>query len=174
MVPRPKVGRAAFVAVLLVAASAFAFALARTAQGCPSEWAGAEHVAIAAHEATFIRVDPLHLYEVGGSALLEYSPSAGNRHPLSVIVAVGGSRANLQQVEFTCLRATHGDEVWSVRPTDGGINSPSGDGAPSGRSAFALGPEWPPGDTITMEAWLRIDDRRYVLVFPPLTLTKGA
>ena len=161
------------VAGACVLAGLIVVGLVRGSTGCPSRWDDAQRVDVSPIDQTYIRIDPLHVYSLGGSAILDYSLNARSDHPLSVTVGVGGSRENLADVEFTCVHVTHRDEILTVRPRDGGIESAYTDGLPSGRSAFVNGPGWPPGDTITVDAWLRIGQRHYVVVLPEMTLGRG-
>jgi hypothetical protein len=178
-------GKQLFVAILVLGLGTIAIAFSRLPERCPLSWDGAERIEMPAGGSTaYIRVDPLHVYSVSGSAMLNYMPTVDSGpltrlgpipHPLSVVLGVGsGFRSDLEDAHFTCVRVTHGDELWTSRPQNYDIQSPQWDlPGPSGRMAGTGGPEWPAGDQIQMEAWLQIGARRVVLVFPPFALMKG-
>ena len=126
-------------------------------------------------------------YDVSASAMLDYMPHSGppSGHPLSVVAHIGAiSREALGGPQFTCVRVTHGDEVWARRPTTYEVTTladgyppgaPSPVPNPAGRmGARGDGPEWPAGDLIGLEVWIDVGGHHYVFVAPPFPLMKGA
>jgi hypothetical protein len=166
--------------IVLIAIGVAMIAITRATEACPASWEGAQRVEISRDSATaYIRMDAFHLYAVSGSALLDYMPhpvtflSSADMHPLSVTLHISGTREDLRDALYTCVVVHHGADTWTTRPQNLDINSPQGVAGPSDRIASAVGPEWPAGDQIDMEAWLQVGTQRFVVVFPPFALFKG-
>ena len=93
------------------------------------------------------------------------------------------SRDALGDAQFTCVRLTHGDELWARRPTTYDVTAlsdgyppgaPSPVPNPAGRmGARSDGPEWPAGDLIGLEVWVSVRGHHYTFVGPPFPLGKG-
>ncbi len=151
---------------------------------CPSDWSDAQRIEMTGGAAAFT-VDGT-AYNMSASALLNYMPYSGppSGHPLSVVAAIGAmSRDALGDAQFTCVRLTHGDELWARRPTTYEVTAladgyppgaPSPVPNPAGRmGARGDGPEWAAGDLIGLEVWVSIRGHHYTFVGPPFALGKG-
>lgn len=171
------------------------FAIGQVREACPFDWSGATRIELNG-EVGDVLLDGTP-YRVGGHALLDYMPRAlispldqltyrlnAPGHPLGVGASISASsREALGDPAFTCVRVTHGSEVWARRPTTYDIQTLA-DGYPPGapppaqneawRSAYATGgPEWPTGDRIGLELWASVNGHRYVFVLAPFALLRG-
>lgn len=184
--PTPRhLRRYALLAVAAVLIAAVAVVWTRVDASCPSDWSDAQRIEMTGGAAAFT-LDGTR-YEVSASALLDYMPHSGppSGHPLSVVAHIGAnSREALGDPQFTCVRVTHGEEVWARRPSTYEVTTladgyppgaPSPVPNPAGRmSARGDGPEWPAGDLIGLEVWVSVRGQHYTFVAPPFPLMKGA
>ena len=170
--------------ILVLGIGTLLLAFTRIPHMCPFGFTTAERLAVPPNSAAIVSIHGRY-WQAGGSAMLDYMPRFGpgpmfdmrrEAHPLNVVLSVSArTRAEAERATFSCVRLRHGDETWSLRPTNYRVESPQWDlPGESWRLATALGgPEWPAGDMITMEAWLVVDGERYVLEFPPFALARG-
>jgi hypothetical protein len=180
------VAKQAFVAVLVLGFGTLLLAASRLPEACPFELIPAQKVEIATpFGSADLQVDGRG-YRVGGSgAMLDYMPRVDSGplarlgpqpHPMGTTMSISAlTRGDLENVAFTCVRATRGAEVWARRPSNYDIQSPQWD-APgeSWRMAAANGgPEWPAGDPVALEISVVIRGHRFVLAYPPVALLKG-
>ena len=188
-------GRYIVVGLMALAVLVGGLVLARPWSWCPVDWSGASRIELIAKFAD-VTLDGRR-YRIGGDALLDYGlrvlttpvdqllyRTQGERHPLTVIANISAeSRDALDEPEFTCVRATLGSANWSQRPITFGTQTLA-DGYPPGapppqrneawRQAVAKdGPEWPAGESISLELWLSVRGQRYVVALPPFALLKG-
>ena len=177
--------RYALVAVAAIVLAVAAIFVTRADASCPSNWGDAQRIEMTNSAASFTLEGTR--YDVSASAMLDYMPHSGppSGHPLSVVAHIGAiSREALGGPQFTCVRVTHGDEVWARRPTTYEVTTladgyppgaPSPVPNPAGRmGARGDGPEWPAGDLIGLEVWIDVGGHHYVFVAPPFPLMKGA
>ncbi len=176
--------------VTLLAMLASAVVIVRPWTLCPGDWSGAARVDLSGSSDVVLDGIP---FRVGGGATIDYMPRAitspldrlrADRHPLAITGSISASsRDALGEPEFTCLRATHGNELWAGRPTTYGTQTladayPPGAPPPTNNEAWrgavlSDGPEWPAGDRIGLELWATVHGQRYVFVVPPFALMKG-
>jgi hypothetical protein len=108
----------------------------------------------------------------------------GDRHPLTVTASISASsRDALGDPAFTCFRAIRGGDVWARRPTTHPTQTmadgyPPGAAPPVNNEAWRMasatdGPEWPGGETVSLELWVSANGQQYVFVLPPFALMKG-
>jgi hypothetical protein len=176
-------------AVTLLAVLASGVVIVRPWTLCPVDWTGAARVDLSGSGDVVLDGSP---FRVGGGAALDYMPRAvaptdqvrASQHPLGITATISApSRDALGEPEFTCLRATHGNELWAGRPRTYGTQTladgdPPGAPLPAINEAWRLavlsdGPEWLAGDQIGLELWATVHGRRYVFVVPPFALMKG-
>ena len=180
------------VGVLVLAALGAAIVIERPWTWCPANWSDASRIELAG-PAGDVTLDG-KAFRVGGSALLDYAlhavtspldPASAGRHPLSVVASISASsREALGEPEFTCFRASHGNDVWTRRPPTYATQTladgyPPGAPPPAYNEAWRMasvndGPEWPDGDQIGLELWATVNGRSYVFVLPPFALMRGA
>ncbi len=175
--------------LVLFAIIGSAILIERPWAACPTDWSNAARIDLGS--SSDLTLDGSH-FQVGGDAALDYMPRGaspfdrlrGDRHPLTITATIGASsRDALGAAEFTCFRATHGNDLWAGRPTAYGTQTtadgyPPGAPLPTNNEAWRLavlsdGPEWPAGDQIGLEFWASVHGQRYVFVLPPLALIRG-
>jgi hypothetical protein len=165
------------IAVLVVFMSVVvAVAIIRSpSASCPPDWSDVERVPVENGRHGLGADGP---GMIGLSALLDYMPHpavpfgrSDQRHPLTAVVTVTSNEAELQRTAVDCIWITHGSSVWARKPDLYPIQTSSG---ASWRLAIANdGPEWPTGDPIHAEAWVRFTGHRYIFDFGTFPLTRG-
>jgi len=181
--------------ILFVIGSALAIGRPWT-MWCPTDWSGVSRVDLADSSGDVILGGKP--FRVGGGALLDYGLHGlatpldgllytlrGDHHPLTVTASIWApSRDALGDPAFTCFRAIRGSDVWARRPTTYPTQTmadgyPPGAQPPADNEAWRMasatdGPEWPGGDTVSLELWVSANGQHYIFVLPPFALMKGA
>lgn len=147
---------------------------------CPPDWSGAQPVTIANNQQVPLGVPPIS-YRVHGDIARDFAlkvalPRLGSQHPLVAVVTIQASAsAEMESVNVSCVRLTHGDETWSRRPrTNDVTTSPGNPSAGAWRVSVADdGPEWEVGETVDLEIWVAVAGQRYAITLGPFTLYKG-
>jgi hypothetical protein len=142
------------VSLLLLGIGGSAFAVEQLRSSCPFDWRSAStRIELSGPSGDVMLGD--RPYRVGGGALLDYMPRAlispfdrltyGLRspgHPLGVSASISASsREALGEPVFTCVRVTHGSDVWARRPTTYETQTMA-DGYPPGAPPPAVNEAW--------------------------------